>query len=359
MRSLCNSVLYSVAWLSVVAGTGACVEAPRSEPVGYVSIPLTATGASGAIYHLPSGSQLFLTNASFTGAYPVDGDGDQLTVVVPPGNYTVFLLDDAGDTTVWPLRRNNSNGTVEIVPGTLDLTPTIAVVENQTTSLVIRFRVATTGPITFGRGSVGISVEVDETTPAFDIDIDAPSLSVQQADFGETAPAALTPRLPGPGGSGDSYQLHLHTDGVWVAQNPDTICTTVTASVNASGNAGFIDLVAEAPPSGSEQLCIDQLPNHFALITMRFNHQGDASTELLSDLGGAPYIVVHGITMSFLGELYDGRTLHLEALSGTHDLSTLVDGAIFATGDSPFGPIFQLWYNLNESGTGQLTFTAH
>jgi hypothetical protein len=348
-----------VAWLFVVAGIVGCVEAPRSEPVGYVSIPLTATGASGAIYHLPPGSQLLLTNSSFTGAYSVDGDGDQLTAVVPPGGYSVFLFDNAGDTTVWPLTRDNPDGTTETVPGTLDLTPTITVVENQTTSLVIRFQVAATGPITFGRGSVGISVEVDETTPALDIDIDALRLSVQQVDIGETAPAALAPRLPGPGGSGDIYQLHLHTAGVWVARDPHTICTTVTASVEASGNAGLIDLVAEAPPSGGEQLCIDQLPNGFALMSMGFNRQGDASTELLSDLGSAPYIVVHGISVTIQGEVYDGRTLHLEVLFGAHDLNMLVHGAIFATEDSPFGPIFQSWYQLNESGAGRLTFTAH
>ena len=139
---------------------------------------------------------------------------------------------------------------------------------------------------------------------------------------------------------------------------PDTVCIQVTASVEASGNAGLVDLVAEAPPSGGEQLCIAQLANHFALVSTGFNRQGDASTDLLSDLGGAPYIVVHGILASIPGEVYDGRTLYLEALSGTHELNMLVNGAIFGTVDSPFGPIFQSWYQLNESGTGQLTLTG-
>ncbi len=35
----------------------------------------------------------------------------------------------------------------------------------------------------------------------------------------------------------------------------------------------------------------------------------------------------------------------------------LVDGAIFGTFDSPFGPTFQSWYQLNESGVGLLTLT--
>ena len=68
--------------------------------------------------------------------------------------------------------------------------------------------------------------------------------------------------------------------------------------------------------------------------------------------------VSHGILASIRGEVYDGRTLHLEALSGTHELNLLVDGAIFGTVVSPSGAIFQSWYQINESGVGRLTLTG-
>ena len=146
-----RSLVGLAAVLFVAVRTVGCTEAPASESLGHIAIPLTAPGAGGATYRLPPNTSLFLSGAGFFGRFSLDDDAPSLTVDVPPGDYSVFLSFD-GDTTTWPLRRQNADGTIQIVPGTLDLTSTITVTENQTTSLVIRFHVAGIVPITFRLG---------------------------------------------------------------------------------------------------------------------------------------------------------------------------------------------------------------
>ena len=357
MRSLSrfNPLLTPFVVAAAIAG---CADAP-AERVGYVEVPLTAPGANGAIYHLPPGTSLQVTNPAFGGSFSLDGDGDVQTLVLPPGSYNLQLFDFAGDTTVWPLTRNNADGSVDTVPASLELTPSITVTEGQTSPLTIRFHVAIVGPITFARGTVDVTVQVVESAVGgFALDFAAPVLAVQSAQIGDTAPAELPARLPAPGDTGDTYHVSLQSAGDWTAMSPTGVCIPTTSTVTATGNQGFVSVVVEAPQQGGEQLCIQQIAPGFAFVTISYFRQGAAATSLLTDLGHAPYLVTHGVLASLNADLYDGRTLHLEALQGIHAAHMLIDGAIFGTVDSPFGPIFQSWYQLNESGEGTLLLTG-
>lgn len=65
----------------------------------------------------------------------------------------------------------------------------------------------------------------------------------------------------------------------------DVVCAPVSASISATGNQGFVELVAEAPPTDFEELCIQQIGPQQAMLEMSFFRNGTATTPLLSDLG--------------------------------------------------------------------------
>lgn len=365
-----RSLIGPVAVLFVAVGAAGCTEATAPESLGHIAIPLTAPGAGGVTYRLPPNTLLFLSGAGFFGRFSLDSDDPSLTVDVPPGDYSVFLSDSDGDTTTWPLRRQNADGTIQIVPGTLDLTPTITVTKDQTTSLVIRFHVAGIVPITFSLGSVEVTVSVDETAAqSFDFEFAAPALTVLSTVFSDTAPAALASRLPVTGSTDNRYVVHAQTISPWSMVQSDAganpfavVCAQVHVSIDAGGNQGFIDMVTEAPPSGNEQFCIVQVQgasSSFAQMFINVSHEGTATTPLLSDLGDHPYFITHTLDSFIEANVFDGRTLHLEALAGTHSVTTHLFAEITAEIPDADGEItFDHWYLLNANGAGTIELTV-
>lgn len=363
-----HSLIGPAAVLFVAVGTAGCIEATAPESLGHIAIPLTAPGSGGVTYRLPPDTLLFLSGAGFFGRFSLDSDDPSLTVDVPPGDYSVFLSDSDGDTTTWPLRRQNADGTIQIVPGTLDLTPTITVTKDQTSSLVIRFHVAGIAPITFSLGSVEVTVAVDETAAqSLDFEFAAPALTVLSTVFSDTAPAELASRLPATGSTDNRYVLHAQTISPWSMVQSDAgadpfgvVCAQVNISIDAGGNQGFIDMVTEAPPSGSEQLCIVQgASSPFAQIFINVFHEGTATTPLLSDLGDHPYFITHTLDSFIEANVFDGKTLHLEVLAGTHSTTTHLFAEIVAEiPDADGGTTFDPWLLLNANGAGTITLTA-
>jgi hypothetical protein len=354
-----RSLIGPAAVLFVVAGTAGCTEPAAPESLGHIAVPLTAPGSGGATYRLPPNTLLLLSSGGFFGSFSLDDDAPSLTVDVPPGDYSVFLSDSDGDTTIWPLRRQNADGTVDIVPGTLDLTSMITVTKDHTTSLVIRFHVAGIVPITFSLGSVDVTVVVDETPASFDFEFEAPALTVASAVFSATAPAVLASRLPATGSMGDRYVLHAQTTSPWSILQPDVVCAQVSLSVEAGGNQGFIDMLTEAPASGNEQLCIFQGQSTFAQIFTTVFHDGPATTPLLSDLGDHPYFIGHSLDAFLEANVFDGKTLHLDVLAGTHSAPMHLFAEIVAEIPDANGAItFDPWYQYNANGAGTTTLTA-
>ncbi|HEX3481982.1 MAG TPA: hypothetical protein VHT91_43510 [Kofleriaceae bacterium] len=336
-----------------------CAEDPASGSAGYITIPLTALGAGGAIYRMPPNSQLNLSQSGqLVDVFGLDDDATSQTLQVRPGDYSVSLTDLAGDTAVWPLTRVNADGTTETVSGVLDLSSTISVVDQQTTPLVIRFHVAAIGPITFQVGAIDVSVAVDETAAtAFDFTITGRSLTAGFVFVGADAPAALALRLPALDDAGDSYTVTAHTTGPWSFLVSNLLCAPVTATVSATGNQGFVELMGEATPTGFDQLCLQQVAPHQVFLFMSFFRQGPAATALLSDLGDHQYLVGHDFSAQVAADVFDGFTLDLRPLSGTHPASLAVFGNISA--QSPDATSFDTWYQVDEFGDATVTLTGH
>lgn len=337
-----------------VMGVG-CTEEPASESVGHVTIPLTAPGSDGAIYRLPPNTSLFLSNGPFFGSFLLDGDASSLTVDVPPGDYFVSMFNSDANGTSWPLLRQDPDGTTQMVSATLNLTRTLSVRENETTSLVIRFQVGGVFPITFATGSVDVSVAIDEiTATSLTFELTATTLDVSDVQIGEMAPAALAPRLPSVGPSGIQYRVTLQTTGPWALASPQQVCAPVVATQQATGHPGFIDLIAEAPPHESAQICIFQFGS-FAEIWVSFSRFGDALTPLLSDLEGTEYLVDNFLALDFEVDVFDGKTLHLQRLLGTRPAFSFISAGV-ATLE---GNQFNSWARVSLFGDGSATMTAN
>jgi len=341
---------------AAVVGSG-CVEPSAS--VGSIAIPLTAPGPDGSTYHLPS-AVLRLDNPGYHAAFSLDVDGSSTTFDVPAGDYSVSAFHFAGDGDLWPLIREDADGTLTTVLATLDLAPAITVVENQTTGLVFRFHIPSVGPITFSLGSVAVSVDV-EGSPASSLDfvISAPSMQVTLLGFG-SGPGVLLSRLPGAGSTGDGYQVIAQVAGPWSLASPNQACAPVFATASATGQPGFVDLVREVPTS--DRLCIEK-GDHTTVIQVSFHRVGNATTPLLSDLGdGQPFVIDNRavVILDDNGAVFDGRVLRLDALLGSRpELVIMASDVGVAAGTLPDGTtLSNEWFQFQENATGTLALFA-
>lgn len=332
-----------------------CATAPAPERVGHVDIPLTATGAGGAVYHLPAGTTLELFNDSFVGPFSIDGDGASISVDVPPGTYSSVLFSAAGSTTLWPLVRQNADGTTQTVQAMLDPIPDVTVTENQTTPLVIRFHVAGAGPISFTHGSVAVSVTVDEDGGVFQLAIDAPAVTFSGVADG-SAPPQLAGRFPA-NGAVIGYHASAQTTGPFAFTNPGTVCAPATASVTvATPSAQLQDYVTEATSPDDTRICIDQFaPGNVSLVIqlLRF---GTPVTPLLSDLTSQEIVADLDIEAVLNADVFDGTTLRPGALLGTQSAGMFLSGGLFVP--TPDGSEFNEWFQITGFGNGTSDFTT-
>lgn len=338
-----------------VMGAG-CTDAPEAEAVGQVVIQLTATGPDGSVYQLPRNTFLSLENSSFHGQFPLDERRSSITVKAPLGEYAVELTSFDGHTTEWPLSRRRPDGVVQTVSATLDLTPSITVVADEVTPLVLRFHVAGVVPVTFSAGSIQVSVSVDEVAgSSLTFRLATSSIGVTDVLPGdETMPAALLSRLPALGETDIEYAITLRTVGPWLFNGAGQVCAPVEASHEADGHPGFVDLVTESPPSQGDTICINQSEDRATLSTSGFRF-GTATTALLSDLGADEYFIHHSIFMSFEEEIFDGQTLHLNRLAGARPMDAFMGASIAASINNSF----HFWFDMFLNGDGISTLTAN
>ena len=360
-------ILSCLAVFVSVAASAGCAESPPSGPVGYINIPLTATGAGGETYHLPLRTGLTLGQSGLAGIFYLDdqagsGSGSSSgstatsqTIEVLPGDYSVGLVDPAGDTTIWPLTRIQPDGTTDLVLGTLDIQPTITVTDQQTTPLVIRFHLGTPEPIRFGSGAVDVSILIDQSAATiFEFGLSVP-FALTSVVVGDNAPAALAARLPAQGDSPDGYAVTLHTTGQWSRVNSSRVCVPVAGSDSIGGNLGLNELVLESQPMGSQDLCIEQVGPQQASLTMSFSRLGAGNSPLLSDLGDRQYAFSHSFEIDVAADLFNGSTLDLRPLSPGIQAGVLLTAGIIAQTASGF----DTWYTVNEAGTSTLSFRGY
>jgi hypothetical protein len=344
----------SVVFLSIALGAVGCAEAPEATQVGEIAVPLTATGTSGAVYHLPPGTSLSLFNDPVLASFSLDGDTPSITVRVSPGTYSAQLFTQSGIPSSWPLTRQNTDGTTETVQATLDPIPSVTVIADQTAQLAIRFHVSAAGGITFQTGAVQVMIDVDEVTP-FEFTIDMPSLTTTLVDTSETTPPLLVARLPAIDSAGQRYRLVARVTGSWTIASDATVCVPVATEVDAAGQAQFADLLAEATGSATVQLCLSQDATSVGLA-LNFFRSGAPLTSLLSDLTTRDVDVLYVVAATVNAtNVFDGTTLRLDGLTGTRSGTGFVFGDIQALGSDN---AFERWFDLEEDGAATVSVSS-
>ena len=362
--------LYAISTLLLLVS--ACATDDRD--LGGVAAALTSTGADGATYRLTPGTRLTLSGTNLPG-YDVglDGDGTVVTVPVAPGDYQASIYDQNGDTTAWPLERT-LNGTTTIVTGQL-VTPQpapLTVVSQQTTSLVLQFDVATAGTITFDRGTVGVSVGVNEQpgkgfTAGADGTGDVAGAPLSDGPYA----AGLAALLPGAGVTGLHVAVSGHVTGPWAesggSRDPDGISEFVCApfqldASSGSGNDGLVALIAEANHGtapdflyGNANLCVID-NGTTGQVRLRLSREGAAETPAFTTILGTASALFH---VQILGDLptrvYNSDTGVLDA------------NALLGAGSLPMHLKLQVrdgtnigsfWYAATVNGTETFSFAA-
>jgi hypothetical protein len=307
---------------------------------GQIGIALVATGSDGTTYRLPAGAQVDLSSAQFDLLQQLGGNSPQIDVAVPPGEYAATLFDQNFETpALWNLDRLDAAGNVTgTVAATLVTTMPVAVIvtSSQTSSLVLAFSVPTGGSINFDRGTVAITLTVNQQqAQSFAFDASA-SLTVRSTVLPNGSPLAGV--VPPVGTSGLSVEIGGPVTGSWTefsgtaGEGTDsfTVCapTAITTKI-ASGNTAFADFVGEIgtgvdPISlfGTSSLCVtdDGVQN---FIRVRLSRVGAPTTPTYSVLGSGPFqfrlilqAVLPNRAYNYAGHTLDLGTLMADSATG-------------------------------------------
>jgi hypothetical protein len=348
---------------------GACFT--ETSTTGTVDMPLTSVGSDGATYRLPEGTRLTLA-AEPSPFYDValDGDAPVITFSAAEGSYQADLYNvENGYTTQWPLLRTAPDGTVSTVDATLVTAHpfTTMVVADQATALRFQFSIATGGTVTFGHGTVSVTVGVDE--------VPATGYSLSAQGTGDVAgipaingphAAELTAALPGEGTTALSIALSARLIGPWRETggsiDSDFMALTVCAPIEltahvGSGHTGFADLIAEAGHGdspgflfGPVSFCVIDFGT-YQEVRVRMSRLGPAESPTFSAITGSePVLFWNVLRMTFMTRIYDSQagTIDLGALTGTHDVPMRI---VTRVGTD----LSMLWYQ--STVAGQVTFS--
>jgi len=339
--------------------------------MGIISLPVETSGADGAIYRLPADTRLSLAGATIPN-YDVslDGTASTLTFAAEAGDYQAQLYNTDHDfTTTWPLMRTAPDGTVSTIDAQL-LTPqplAATVVENQTTSLVFQFSIATGGTITFGHGTVTVTIGVgQQPATSFAVSAQATGDVVGDPTFDGPYAPVLSNVLPATGATGLQIAVSATVAGPWqeaggsidVDGQALSVCAPVSiTSAAGTGNQAYADLIAEtghgSAPSflfGPASLCIADFGT-FQEVRIRLSREGDPERPTFSGIFGPQPVLFWNVLRGTLpAPIYDSvdGTLDLDALAGTHTYPMHLITRLGAD-------LSSLWYA--ETISGQLTFS--
>lgn len=344
------------------------------ESDGSVAAALTTTGADGATYRLTPGTRLQASGTGLPG-YDVglDGDGAVVSIPVAPGDYQASIYHPNGYTTEWPLERT-ANGSTTIVTGEL-ITPqpaALTVESAQTTSFVLQFDVGTAGTITFDRGSLGVSVGVNEHpatgfTAAGDGTGDVVGTPLSDGPFG----AGLAALLPAAGATGLHVAVSGHVTGPWAesggSRDPDGIAQFVCApmqldATSTTGNDGLAALIAEANHGtapdflyGNANLCVID-NGTTAQVRIRLSREGAAeSPAFTAILGTTPTLFHVQLVADLPTRVYNSDTgvFDADAILGAASLPMHLKLQVRDGSD-----IGAFWYAANVAGTETFTLAG-
>jgi hypothetical protein len=362
-----QSMVIAASLLGVVLS--GCSAEEGEEELGSVGLAVVATGSDGATYRLTPGTRigLFREAPQFIWDQSLDGDSSVVTIRLPPGTYLAEIFHDTGYTTTWPLERTLGGETTTVMADLLTAQPaTVAVAANASTSLIFEFRLPT-GPVTFGRGNLDVSINVADPATSFDSSFTTSDLAVTSVFVASEGPhaAALTSALPTAGTSGLGVSISMALTGPWQEGGGDealtSICAPVTVTQNVgTGHAGFADAIAEAGHGdapgflfGPASVCVFDYGT-FNRIRFRTSRAGAGETATFSGIGG-DFTWFHVFYGDLPERVYDFQ-------NATFDVDALMDqsGSLSMSGNvrvlDPTGAL--MWYNAAVSGTMAFSFTG-
>ena len=314
--------------------------APEEAPRGKLSAAIVGTGGGGAQYRLPAGTMLYVSVGSFSDTFSLDGDTTSVAFDVPVGDVEATLIHPAGYTDHWPLEKLLPGGGTDPVTGQL-ATPmpmTFTVLEDETTHVVISFRVAG-GIITFAEGSVEVSVDVTEvgaTSGSFSINS---TVAANAVTTGASTPADLIARLPDESATDLFIGITGTITSAWQLYTSDTVCASATVDMSEDESQGWSDLLDETN-GNFFQFCVRDLGDGNAQLQMSNNRFGEPTTDTFADNTSE----VLGYSLLMIGEFapspfVDG-TLDLGALDGEFAMPITVWTTVGAA-ESWYQGIFQ------------------
>jgi hypothetical protein len=168
MTESCRNVTAVVGLVFVL---GACTASDDlAEGIGSVDMAMTAVGSDGATYRLAPGVKLEFERMPepFSKSISIEGDDDVLSVRLPVGIYEARLRHPSGPSSKFFLldRQLDDEPTQRVIGELITPMPVALVVEsNQDTAVGFAFRVPDYGTVTFSRGNVDVSIDVDEFMP--------------------------------------------------------------------------------------------------------------------------------------------------------------------------------------------------
>lgn len=194
-----------------------------------MAVVLSATGSDGAQYRFAEGTRLTFGNNSYLDSVEIGGGDPALTVDVPVGSHSVQLFDPSGRSDRFALTRTAADGSEPALEATLEPVPPFTISADATTELVLHLHAAVGGDITFARGQLGVTIDVDVAAATrFRIDVTA-HVRTTTSTFTDAAPPELADLLAGVDSEHD-LAVSLLTVGAWQPSGPRTACAPVQIS---------------------------------------------------------------------------------------------------------------------------------
>lgn len=301
--------------LSTLLGCGSSPDRTDedSAQLGTLSAALVATGSDGASYRFPEGALLSVWGGSFTASLPLNSSANEVSAKLPQG---VFRWAVRGATQL----ERTSSGTTKLVDATLmNLEPVdFEIVENQVTSLELRFQIADVSAVTFSVGSleVGLDVEVEERPFGRQVLIDA-TAHIQESTYATWVSSDARRLLAVDGDPAIPFQLVFEPNSAWKVEGENTACVhgRLTSAQSSPANrlyARFAEFI------GSEgRYCItDYGAQDLASLNI---HTTTPPADQLALFGDDTiyYLLVEGT----IDDVFDGSTLRQKELVQPHIFS--------------------------------------
>ncbi len=232
--------------LPVSALSTACVGEETSQEqaaVGTLSAALETVGSDGATYGFPEEMRLAIRGTSYSNYLDLSGSGAVASTRVPVGAYSAGLEVSwvpvaAGGKVQLTRTENGETKTVEAV-WTNAAPLGVTIVADQTTSLVLTFKVEGIGDVTFSLGSLEVTATVDrDESPVLDRALVDATYTVTSITFGGATSQAARDALSMQAGETSSLDIEVRLTSQFAPRGVSIACADVEiVSMTASAQA--------------------------------------------------------------------------------------------------------------------------